>query len=206
VKKARVSEKHGLAMKNMSRRNSSVKKLSPTEPYMNVSIVIDIPWNISATRIEKTIREKHGFRTRLVNPYRVEAYQQTLLQDSTTFLREVENLLKDMPREVIICLDHWITVRETKCPCISVFHRNNCIIDLNDVKIYIYCNTRKNYLSIRFLRKIYSKNIDPNQLTPSTYVYCGVAEDVINSLGEISRNVELFNTFRDKIISREHAT
>ncbi len=177
-----------------------MKKLSPSEPLVNILLTIDVPPNIPTTKIERFLRVEYGFKTRFLTPYTLEARINKPMEKYRDLLSIIERILNSIPRDVRICIDHWISLKNCLCRKSSKImgDRIMCIEELGGKSIYIYCNTRKGYSTIRFFKQKPLAQIDPLQIPRSAFIYCGEINEVKEYLKEIYRNIEIINDILSK--------
>ncbi|MEM1741284.1 MAG: hypothetical protein QXX35_00945 [Desulfurococcaceae archaeon] len=185
---------------------NNMKKLSPSEPFVKIDFTLESLGNYPITKLDKIIRLKHGFKTRIVSSNMVKTSLIISLKNYIDSINKIIDLIDDLKRDcldLLICIDYKVIVTNTDCYRIGDLINYSASRDrvysiqrLNDKYIYVYCNKNKKYMSIKYFRqKIYSK-IDPYQLTPSLFKYCTSIVEIRDYLiNEVKYNLEKVNEY-----------
>jgi len=174
-----------------------VKKLSPTEPRLNISIKLEVPMHISTTKIEKIARLKYGWKTQLISTYTIEVLITTNPNNYPLVFQKIKEFINEIPREVLLCISYWITLKITDhIYCregVKINEKTITLKNLNEKTIYIYCNMKKKYMTIRFIEEKIT-TIDPLQIPKSIFIKCyspTTIHGVLDKIGEeIYTNIE----------------
>lgn len=183
---------------------NNVKKLSPTEPVVTVDFAIEAFKNYSVTKLEKLIRTKYGFSTRL-NPPIVKFTATIELTRFSELLNKLRELINELMIEnpgINLCVNYKVVVYNTECLCrenvlnyVNLGNRVFCISKINERYIYLYCNKNKNYVTIKYFVHKPVSIPDPLQLTPSVFTHCSSLDKVLDYLVEVKYNLELVKKY-----------
>ncbi len=156
-----------------------MKKLSPTEPCFNLVFSVEIPPSIPTSKIEKKLRQKLGFRTKLIAENIVQMKISVELSKAKEIIEQfksaINEIANELPSNSIICSEYWFIVKNMECICrngVKVNDRIFCIIEFNGKYARIYCNNVENYVSIKFFSKKPSLNVDPVQVPATVFTHC----------------------------------
>ena len=175
-----------------------MKKLSPTEPRLTIVLTVEVPWRIPTSKIEKILRRKHEFRTRLIRENTVEAKYTINLMEYGIVLEKLVKAINDLQNEVgeelTMCIEYRIVYRNVECPCSShvtrLEDRVMCLEKIGDKNVLIYCNKKENYISIKFIQTSIHSYLDPLQIPSSVFIYCAEINRVREYVKTLERDVE----------------
>lgn len=180
---------------------NNVKKLSPSELIIVFDFTIESPRNYPITKLERIIRVKYGFQTKLDSTGLVKARLTMYLSKYIDLINNLSKLINEFREtglDTVMCIDYKIVGYNTDCLCksdllnyVSIGNRVFCIKKLLDKYIHIYCNRGEKYVSIKFFKQKLVSTPDPVQLTPSVFTYCSSLNELINYLvNEVKYNLE----------------
>ncbi|RLG81616.1 MAG: hypothetical protein DRO13_00710 [Thermoprotei archaeon] len=184
-----------------------MKKLSPTEPLVSFVITIESPPDTPITKVEKIARTKYSMKTGFVAPYTIEIKTSSLFKEYTTMLNRVREILHIIPNNSSVCIEYWVLAKQYPCPCTDSSkykeYRKMCIKNLLNKTLYIYCNERENYVSIRVFKTKPVSEPDPLIVTKTAFLHCGTPKNVLENISSIEQDIKLIKHAINKMFSSD---
>ncbi len=181
-----------------------MKKLSPPEPILNILLTLEIPRNIPTTKIKKIIENNYGFKTRLIPPYtlKIPLRRQLGKNNIDELLQKLSMLSREIPSDIDFCIEYWILFKNIKCICKDTRQfMNTCIMELDGKTIYIYCNNKEKYISIKFFKTKPVSTVDPLQVTRSSFIYCDKISKLNTYVNIIKNTIPIIDDLRKSIVN-----
>lgn len=174
----------------------SMKRLSPSEPLIkaSISISIELHRTFPVSKARKIIQQKYSLNTRQMSDRTFDIDITVPIELLDEVRERVFASLDEIKEHVVsMCMSYRYIVKNI-CPCNlidtvvrreSLPQREICLVKLNSYFLYVICNKKKNYSSIRVLERITSINIDLLQVPQSAFIICGdidMIKQIINKV------------------------
>jgi len=156
--------------------NNEMKTLSPSEHSINIALTINIPLQLSTSRVAKLISEATGLNPRIIRHDTVKVLITCSLdrvhEALDTYIKILNTLAEYADKGLNACVEYWFIVKNHPCPCKTRGDRVQCVVEYSGEYVKIYCNMSENYVSIRFLN--YKPLVKPEaSLIPaSAFIKC----------------------------------
>jgi len=167
-----------------------MKRLSPTEPLFAITLTLDVPPSLSASRIEKKLRVNYGFKTKFIGESSIKATLYANIGEYRNALSKILELSRDLRsgtnNAITSCIEYRVVLRKEHCPCrnkaVVIGDRVVCLESINDRLVYVYCNKSRGYVSIKFAQTPIKFPVDPLQIPSTAFLLC-------TDLGKISEYI-----------------
>ncbi|MET1160741.1 MAG: hypothetical protein ABWW65_07260 [Thermoprotei archaeon] len=177
----------------------TMKKLSPSEPRASIYITLDFPPRIPATKYERLARRIPYTRTSFLTPYTLELQLLANINELENVISKLIKYISSLPGEIVVCIEYWFTFPLITCPCSKDLV---CIDEFRDKTLYIYCNIKEKYFSLRFFRVKPVTPIDPFTVTRSAFKYCDMPINLTKILEHIVTHAEIATNYMKERVKK----